>query len=108
MSPQVSKVVAMFAAGASRAEIADDMMISDTHLAQIIHKARQLGVVIPFGGTGGRPSAGKGCYAHLPTAARVEELLQQGVSYAILAERYSTSANSLKVRVCRYRKTLAK
>lgn len=97
----------MFSSGLSRAEIADEMMISDTHLAQILYKARSLGIIIPFG-VSGRPAAGKGAYAHLPSAERIEALRKQGVSYAAIAERFGTSANSLKVRASYYRKKLAK
>jgi len=100
LSPQERRAVTLRRQGMSNREIADEMMLTDGHVASILAHAKRKGAVFPAVRTG------KPCKVDIERLVSLRHQLRQagyerGLS-TIIAERTGMSVGTVKVRLWRY------
>lgn len=100
LSPQERQAVTLRRQGMSNREIADEMMLTDGHVASILAHAKRKGAVFPAVRTG------KPCKVDIERLVSLRHQLRQagygrGIP-TIIAQRTGLSANCVKVRLWRY------
>lgn len=105
LSPQEAKALEMLNNGFSRADICDEMVITNQHLSTLFNQARRKGVAIPKGRPPGNSRPGKVPIQRLMEI--YESLEKRGFKgaglYRVMSERTGISINCLRVRIWRYK-----